>query len=695
MRGCAVLVAAILLMTAVSARAEKFALLIGAGAYPDLPAEVQLKAPANDVQLMRQVLVRRGFDASRIEILSDGADSTRLPTRANILDALGTLATRVRRGDIVHLHFSGHGSLQPGPAGGALWQPIFLPRDARGWDGKGQTKVVNAITDTEMREAIDRINSAGAFVFAVFDACHSARLVRGALPGTDATQLRVRQVAPDKLGLSDALPVAQQPRWNTPSRGDDDAAKRGHAVYFYAAQSYELAIALPLASGNRSEWHGLFTWNLARALTVGQPMTYRQLGQHLLSRYDQQAVASATPLFAGDGLDDPVHGQQAPLVLQWPVRSGQAGLKLQAGALDGLAEGALLVLLADPLAPAVAASIQPPQGALGFVRLTSLEADRAALVPVAWQGFAAPLVTQLPAGTWARLVVNPPSYSMSVAIDSSGCAASCVAGRALAQLKRDGVPGVDVHWLESPEGADVRLRASARAVQLLLAGTTNMDRSAWGYTAPSGDDSVSREVLAQQTAGALNRIAKSRNLLKLASQLALRGRAPGLQVELAVMHRGNPTENAVTSERLVDLVPGDELRLGGVNGAADPLDMVAFWLGADQSIRRIYPEDRRDASRLAHGDRIRRSGWAIVPDSDGIERLLVISVPMRRGREAADFRALEQPALGRLRGEVDPDLQALFDACFADYRARGDAAPAIAPDQMSLQVFTFRIASPH
>ncbi len=670
------------------------ALLVGVSQYPDLPVDLQLKAPANDVRLMRQVLQQRGFDTANIEILADAVDGARLPTQRAILTALQGLADRSRRGDNVYLHFSGHGSLQPAgtattaPASG--WQPIFLPRDVRGWDGKSGVAVPNAIADTALRDAIDRINAAGAFVFAVFDACHSARLVRGALPGTDASLVRVRQVSPQALGLAAQAPADVWPLWVTQPRDGSTSRDRGRAVYFYAAQSYELAASLPMPAGLRDRWHGLFSWHVAQALALGQPMSHRQLGQHLLSRYDQLPAATATPLYSGDGLDEPVFGQEAPFVRQWPLERRQGRLLLPAGALSGLAEGALLALLSDPIAPGGNPALVP-RGTLGFARLSMLEANQAWLDAVPWQGYAAPSVAQLPAGSWARLVSNPPSFALRVSSENAGCRTGCPAGRALTQLQRQGIPGVDAHWVASYEQADVRLRATDRGVRLLLPGAADGDRSTWGYAVPSTDDTTSVEVLAQQTAAALHRVARTRNLLQLAARLALRNPASGLEVALTIRRLTGAPEATVSNDRLVELGPGDVLLLDGRNAGGDPLDMVAFWLGADQSIRRIYPEDARDAPRLAVGDRLRRAGWSVDERSEGMERLLILSVPMRRGQEAADFRFLEQSPLSRLRGAVDADLQALLDACFADHRARGDTSPALPTERLGMQVYTFRI----
>lgn len=66
---------------------------------------------------------------------------------------------------------------------------------------------------------------------------------------------------------------------------------------------------------------------------------------------------------------------------------------------------------------------------------------------------------------------------------------------------------------------------------------------------------------------------------------------------------------------------------------------------------------------------------------------------MARSREAMDFRFLEQSPLSRLRGHTDSDLQALADACFADYRTRGASSPALPRERLGMQVYTLNVCS--
>src|SRR4051812_20869284 len=67
------------------AKGQGRALLVGCSHYPNLEERYQLKGPANDVLLMRDLLVKYfGFAAEHIVILAEHAGKDRLPTRANI-----------------------------------------------------------------------------------------------------------------------------------------------------------------------------------------------------------------------------------------------------------------------------------------------------------------------------------------------------------------------------------------------------------------------------------------------------------------------------------------------------------------------------------------------------------------------------------------------------------------------------------
>ena len=91
------------------APAKSWALLVGAAEYPRLQ---KLKFADKDAQKMADTLTGTfGFDASTVTVLNDRADSTKSPTRKNILASLNLLLgdSNLNRGDLFVFYFSGHG----------------------------------------------------------------------------------------------------------------------------------------------------------------------------------------------------------------------------------------------------------------------------------------------------------------------------------------------------------------------------------------------------------------------------------------------------------------------------------------------------------------------------------------------------------------------------------------------------------
>ena len=351
-RLAALLAAAAWLAPAADAHAERHALLVGVSRYAVFAGEErwQLAGPANDVQLMRTLLERRGFAAPSVQVLADGVAGAAAPTRAAILDALDGLAAGVAPGDEVVLYFAGHGSQMPAdpqtPQGRAEndgLHEIFLPADTGRWNPVTR-RVERAIADHELVERLDALTGRGAFVFAVFDTCHSATSLR-ALPGSAA---RWRRVEPEALGVPATTRALASPFSSSPGPRPAIAAQAqagigagagtgtGGFVAFYAAQTTELTPEMALPQGTGGTVHGLFTYTLAQALASAPAATYRQLAQFIFARYAAQNLNTPTPLITGTGLDAAVFGSGVVSTLrQWPLRATPAGPRIDAGRLDG------------------------------------------------------------------------------------------------------------------------------------------------------------------------------------------------------------------------------------------------------------------------------------------------------------------------------------------------------------------------
>ena len=237
------------------------ALLVGVSSYPTLVDDLQLKGPKNDVLRMRALLTARGFSKGSIRVLADGVDGAALPTRAAILGALRQLADTAKPDDYILILVGGHGSQMPVPDGhpqadaesDGLFE-IFLPRDVKGWRNRGSQgsgMIENAILDAEFREHIDRMSAAGAFVWAIFDTCHSATMVRSGGRAVPGSEMRLRQVSPAALGVpygavdrarAQARQRAKLPGTSSLPRPQSPLSRSGapgNAVYFYAAQATE------------------------------------------------------------------------------------------------------------------------------------------------------------------------------------------------------------------------------------------------------------------------------------------------------------------------------------------------------------------------------------------------------------------------------------------------------------------------
>lgn len=683
------------------ARAELRALLVGVSGYPTLPERYRLEGPRNDVQRMRQVLLQRGFAADRIETLADGVPGAALPTRANILSALARLAAVAQPGDTVFVHFAGHGSQQPAdrstPAGRDESDGLhetFLPLDIGVWDGAAHT-VANAIVNFELRAAVDRVTARGAFVWGVFDACHSATLVRGGLDG----KLRYRRVDPKDLGIapSELAPAARA----APTRGGAVAkpgalgTSGGATAFFYATQTTELTpeLSLPADAADRRTY-GLFGFIVAKALERAQPISYRQLGQYILSEYGSIVEARATPLFTGNGLDTLVLGQTSVPLRQWPLQVGET-IRVPAGNLSGIEIGAVLEVVPGPLAKS--------EATIGYLEAKSTQVDQADLIPVAYGGRPAPAVVDLRGGRYARLVFSPPQFALRVAVDRRNCPHDCALRAAVELLQRQGTTGVETVWMDAAAGADIVVQQVGERV-IFLPPTQQADdpgsrSQALGLSLhdPARSASAAQPVaqpvaqLAARIAANLHLIARCRNLLRIAAALGAESPANGLRASLKRRAGRSGAAQSITAESVPDLHDGDELSLTVQNTGLFALDLTVLYLNADYGVSALFPNRLGESNRLEAGATRTIDDIEIHASPEGLERLMLIAVAARKLGERSDFSFLEQPALTRQRSMPSHEFDVFADAAFAEFRQRGAGRPAAPSRATSMQVFTVKV----
>jgi hypothetical protein len=147
----------------------KKALLIGINKY-QIPG-ADLRGCVNDVTNLREVLTGPyGFAAKDITTLID-----RQATTKAMQTAIKKLVTEARKGDVLLLHYSGHGANVPDKNGDEADQrdEILCPTDL---DWK------KPLLDDWLRTTFDKLRNKGASLTVVMDCCHSGTNTRAILP---------------------------------------------------------------------------------------------------------------------------------------------------------------------------------------------------------------------------------------------------------------------------------------------------------------------------------------------------------------------------------------------------------------------------------------------------------------------------------------------------------------------------------
>lgn len=704
-----VLVTALLLHAGESAASQRYALLVGVSTYPSLQENLQLHGPKNDVVLMRRLLQQRGFDARNIRVLADGLAGAGEPTRAAIMGELQALAGRAAKGDFVFLFFAGHGSQQPArnlgpqnPEPDGL-DEMFLPRDIGKWSGATGT-VQNAIIDDELGAAITAIRNRGAFVWAVFDTCHSGTITRGIVDD----DVRYRDVKPADLGIPDAalakaareaaaaVPRTRGAGGEAPmtgvfaARASPDA---GGFVAFYAAQSWERAPEERLPAGHPDrQSHGVFTFTLAQALAMNPAMTYRQAAQQVLQRYRARNQGQPTPLFEGPSLDQPVFGTaRGAQVQQWRIEmDASGGLKIAAGALHQLAEGAVLAVVRNPAAP--------DKDAIGHVSMTKVEVLQSQVVPAEYGGKAKIAVTAIPEGAYARLVNPNLSLVLRVALPPQPAKPGAHDGKAKAvldQLAREKLTGIAVAWAPAREGGDIRLVVRNDKLWLLPSSgelVAEGPHKSLSIDLAANDEKQLRDKLVDS----LRAVAKVVNLLKLAGQSAAGPVAQKVEITIAV-ERGGGKPFTLNPARVPTLFDRDQLQIRVANRHTQAVDVTILFVDSQYGITSIFPRSG-ESNRVVANGQLTSGKVEVNVDTVGRESLLVIVTEAEPGGEPADFGFLQQARLAVTRGAgargAEGGLRDILENLgFEPERTRGVRVGKATLDKTAIRLYTWDTAA--
>ncbi len=300
----------------------KRALLIGIDDYKAASVP-DLRGAVNDVELMRGILIGK-FDTApeNVTVLTNDA-----ATRAGIINAIQTeLVAKAQPGDVVIVHYSGHGSQMKDVSGDEIdgMDETLVPHDSR-------TEGVFDINDDEINGLLAQLAAKTRNVTFIFDSCHSGSATRAGNT--------VRMIAPDDREPPPAEAFARGTRGA--GEGEADIRLEGSD---YVLISGSLATELSNEADFEGRRHGAMTWFLAQALRLaGATSTYRDVMDDVRSEVNNR-YPSQHPQIEGKGLDLVVFGSDRvnalPYVLVDPLDAQT--VRVDGGKVYGLREGTLL-----------------------------------------------------------------------------------------------------------------------------------------------------------------------------------------------------------------------------------------------------------------------------------------------------------------------------------------------------------------
>jgi hypothetical protein len=668
---------------------KKFALLVGCTQYPNAATILPLDGPLNDVAFFLELLTKQfAFPEADIVRLVGWPDNEKQrPTAKNIAAGFENLIKKAGQGDQVVILLSGHGTEVPiSPERQVPLNPrnpkldgtdkVFLAADAAAWnDADG---LQGAILDDQIGRWLDRLAAKGAAVWIMLDCCHSGTMARDV---DDKDLVRVREVRPQDLKIpaeafADAARRAQakakgkvkEPPALPPSMltVSPRAAGPGSVVAFYACQSFEQALELPLPEGAAREpgnYHGLMSYHLTAALkNQAKRLTYRELGQVLVAAFQaSRGSHEPTPFCEGD-LDREVLGLKV-----WPNRSriilDTVGAKLgvNAGELQGLTPDSILAVHPPANDPRDAKEI------LGYVKVLSAEPGAAVVAPCAYKGKEAAKAAALPKLAICELIVQEMGemrLRLAIARDagvggkpptSTDLQAKRAANLAAALQKLSKDTGKLVLLTDDPAKADWLLRVEGDKIQLRPGdgrSTIDPQQDAVLTKAIAAGKGGGHTVYGLYNADNIKEIAEGldrdlpciftwKNVWRIAGMTKAdpADDQPPIGCELIKL-KGTVTPDGPLEPGAV-VMPGQRLALRVKNDSFDDIWVTVLYLDANFGIDIWFSDAIKGMKAL------KPINFTVTADSHGKEGFVVLAVPVGVHKNRPDFSFLKQSPLNK------------------------------------------------
>ncbi len=391
--------------------ADFFALLIGIDHYEPNPYFISLRGAVRDIDKVADYLkISLQISAERItRLTSPLPDSNSLadvrsarkelpPTYQNIVDAFSNITTSAKSGDLVYIHYSGHGgrvkTIFAELKGDGQFDEGLVPMDV---GDRG-----HYLRDVEMTTLLKRMTDKGLIVTVIFDSCHAGGATRG-----DGDIRGSRDGRPDMENRTTESTVADRAEllenWRMATHNSDKKGwlpNQRDYVFLGACRPTEFAYEASFASSQ--ERNGALTyWMIDTLHNSPTSLTYQALYDRVKGQI-QSKLPNQLPMLLGEG-DRLVFGSDLkPVQYSLTVVSVSPGeVTLDSGLAQGLNKGSRFALYP------VGSDFADKQKCLAVVEVTELQASTATakILSLAESGIAA--VEQIEPGLSAVMESAP------------------------------------------------------------------------------------------------------------------------------------------------------------------------------------------------------------------------------------------------------------------------------------------------
>ncbi len=332
------------MVNTVNAESHFYALLIGIDYYEPNPYYDSLMGAVKDIDLVHTYLrntlkipqeqITKLISPLEEESIVETDDRLIFPTYKNIIKAFDELTQKAKTGDIIYIHYSGHGGRAK-----TIFPEIKTDKQDEGIVPRDIGESGQYLRDVEIATLLKRMTDKGLIVSVVFDSCHSGGATRGdyAIRGSseiDNNDRDFQSLVANKEELIN--------NWKQLKKGsskDGWLPNQRNYVFLAACRPSEFAYEY---SVNGKERHGALTyWMIDTLQNSTTELTYQSLYNRLKGVINGK-FTNQFPLLFGDE-NRLVFGDKTisiPYTLNLSgVNEQQTEVTLDGGAAQGLTVG--------------------------------------------------------------------------------------------------------------------------------------------------------------------------------------------------------------------------------------------------------------------------------------------------------------------------------------------------------------------